>query len=849
VTQSEQGWDGGFERHRPREGFSTLAFVLLVDVVVWSAGAIAWTWTVLAWAWRATSSGLGFVLLRVAGLLSGVRRAALATGRAGHRGASLVLPRSRLIVLAAWSALWSALTRSRAALRHQLDESAHSRPRQPLALDAHGRRRRASVWAHSGSRPSALNRPRPRARAVNFARVRARARFRATPVLASLPLLALVLAGTFLVGAQASDNYVAQLPDVHALTNNPLPENSLIYTADGSLLADIHDPDGAQHYDESLSRMGKWVPEATVAVEDERFWKGLAVSPAAVARAAYLDWRNGDLRQGGSTITQQLVKLRLTGGSRTYDRKVKEAVLAFQVEGTYTKKQILQMYLNAAPYGNGAQGALAAARSYFGKETRDLDLAEASMLAGIPQSPVYNSPLTNWDGAKARQAQVLQAMLRNGLISRRQADEARAEDLKPLLKQPSPSIHGAPAFARWVIGQLVDRYGRAAAYGGGLKVWTTINPTLQGLAEQAVVNNVNANRSKNMSQGAMVALDPRTGGVVAMVGSADPSRDGGQYNLAVWPPRNPGSSFKIFTYTAAIASQKFTMATHVRDAPLTVATPGSEAWQPKNYDLRYHGTCQVQQCMGNSLNVPAVQVEISTGVDQVVQTARRMGAPPYMPGAQGGYSADVPVGSFGPSLTLGGYPETPLQMATGAATLASGGVYHPPFGIAQVRDREGKVVLAENAQALQAQAQQVLDPRVAYIMQAIMSDDSNRAMIFGSGSALTLPGRHVGAKTGTTEDFKDAWTLGYTPSLASAFWFGNPNSAPMAAGWDAIFAAAPGWHNFMQSALDATHTPDQWYGVPPGLQGGSADGKPVWLMPGTSATQGPPPLPPGASLH
>jgi membrane peptidoglycan carboxypeptidase len=564
-----------------------------------------------------------------------------------------------------------------------------------------------------------------------------------------------------------------------------------------------------------------------------------------VARAAYLDWRNRDLRQGGSTITQQLVKLRLTGASRTYDRKIKEAILAFEVDGAYSKRQILQMYLNAAPYGNDAQGSLAAARNYFGRETRDLDLAEASMLAGIPQSPVYNDPLTDWKGARARQSQVLEAMVRNRIITRQQADQALAENLRPLLSVPGPSIRGATAFTRWVIAQLVAQFGQAATYGGGLRVSTTVNPVLQVLAERAVVDDVNANRSKNMSQGAMVALDPKSGGVVAMVGSADSGRNGGQYNMAVWPPRNPGSSFKIFTYSAAIASQKFTMATHVRDAPLTVVTP-SETWQPLNYDRRYHGTCQVQQCMGNSLNVPAVEVEISTGTDQVAETARKMGAPPYVPRKDGGYTANAPAASFGPSLTLGGYPETPLQMATGAATLASGGVYHPAYGIARVLDRDGRVAFADN---WQAQAQQVLDPRVAYIMQTIMSDDSNRAMIFGAGSALTLPGRHVGAKTGTTDNFKDAWTLGYTPSLASAFWFGNPDSTPMATGWDAIFAAAPGWHNFMQSALDATHTPDQWYGAPPGLQGGSADGKQIWLMPGTSASQPAPPLPANASLR
>src|SRR5207302_10616141 len=301
--------------------------------------------------------------------------------------------------------------------------------------------------------------------------------------------------------------------------------------------------------------------------------------------------------------------------------------------------------------------------NYFGKETGALDLAEASMLAGIPQSPLYNSPVMDWDGAKARQSQVLDAMVRNSLITRRQAAQALAEDLKPLLKQPSPPIRGAPAFVTWVTAQLVAQFGRAAAYGGGLHVATTVNPALQGIAEQAVVNDVNANRSKNMSQGAMVALDPRSGAVLAMVGSADPVHNGGQYNLAVWPPREPGSSFKIFTYTAAIASQKFTMATLVGDAPLTISIPGAPVWQPKNYDQRYHGTCQVQQCMGNSLNDPAVQVEISTGVDQVVQMARRMGAPPYVPDPDGSYSAAAPAESYGPSLTLGGYPETPLQMA------------------------------------------------------------------------------------------------------------------------------------------------------------------------------------------
>jgi membrane peptidoglycan carboxypeptidase len=825
--------------------------MLLVAAVVWTARAIAWIRMALTQARPKAGVSAARVLVAVQELGSRLRAAWtsmrprlpvwLASLRrrsrvAAHRGAMASATAGRGSVIAA------RVTMARAeaitvgvgvVVHHQLEEGAAARPSQPVARDSEGRRLRASLWAQS--------RFPAKAAAVANSRLH-----RLVAIVASVATVTAVLAGAFVAGTGVSVDYTAQLPDVHELTTNPLPEDSQIFAADGSQLADIHDPSGAQHYDQALGTMGKWLPAATVAIEDAKFWQEPAISPAGVIRAAYLDWRNRNTRQGGSTITQQLVKLRLTGGSRTYDRKIKEGVLAFEVEGTYSKKQVLEMYLNAAPYGNNAQGSLAAARNYFGKETNDLDLAEAAMLAGIPQSPVYNSPLTNWNGAKVRQSEVLQAMVRNQVITSQQAEQAEAENLKPLLRQPSPSIRAAPAFTGWVIQKMVAQFGHQAAYTGGLKVTTTVSPLLQALAEQAVVNNVNGNLSKGMSQGAMVAIDPRTGAVQAMVGSADPNRPGGQYNLAVWPPRNPGSSFKIFTYTAAIASQKFTMSTHIRDAPLTVAAAGSGAWQPKNYDGKYHGTCQVQQCMGNSLNVPAVEVELSTGVDQVVQMARKMGAPPYMPQADGTYSAAAPATSYGPSLTLGGYPETPLQMASGAATLASGGVYHPAYGIAQVADRHGAVVFTQN---VQGQAQQVVDPRVAYIMQSIMSDDSNRQMIFGKGSALTLPGRHVGAKTGTTEDFKDAWTLGYTPTLASAFWFGNPNSTPMATGWDAIFAAAPGWHNFMQAALDSTHTPDLWYNPPPGLGTGSADGKQVWLMPGTSANQPTPPLPPNASLH
>src|SRR5438093_6145683 len=250
---------------------------------------------------------------------------------------------------------------------------------------------------------------------------------------------------------------------------------------------------------------------------------------------------------------------------------------------------------------------------------------------------------------------------------------------------------------------------------------------------------------------------------------------------------------KLDNYTAAIASGRYTIVTPIQDSPIKVPD-GSKYWEPKNYDGRYHGTCQLQQCMGSSLNVPAVKVELGTGVANVVNRARLMGAPPfYADGRQ-----DTPPDWFGPSLTLGGYGETVVQMATGAAVLGAQGVLHPPYAIQQITGSDGSSVFKANPQAA---AKQVLDPKVAFIMEQIMSNDSNRAMIFGRGTPLTLPGRHVGAKTGTTDNFTDGWTLGYTPDLAAAVWMGNPDFSAMVRGSDGVFVAAPAWHNFMQGAL------------------------------------------------
>ncbi|HLH70920.1 MAG TPA: transglycosylase domain-containing protein [Candidatus Dormibacteraeota bacterium] len=716
------------------------------------------------------------------------------------------------------------------AIRRELEAGRAVRATPRELRDGRGRRLRASAYLFG---PEAKSR---RGSALGAAGG-------VIPAAAKVALVALVAGATFLGSSGIYINYAAELPDARQITNDPLPEDTLIYAADGSLLADLHDPDQPHRYYQPLSQMGRWLPEATVAIEDANFWNEPGIDPIGILRAAVVDWRQQSPVQGGSTITQQLVKARLTGNQVSIQRKINEVILALQVERTYTKRQILEQYLNTIDYGNGARGALAAARIFFHKDTKDLDLAQASMLAGLPQGPSINDPFTHWAQAKRRQEQVLEAMVRVHDITQEEADEAYAEDISPPdhMFRPGPDVLGAPYFVGWVISLLEDQYGERTTFGGGLRVHTTVDLGLQSLAEDAIKQNVAEKRSWNVHQGAMVAIDPSTGAVLAMVGAADPNGDGGQFNMAVYPPRNPGSSMKVYTYTAAIASKRFTMVSPIADTPLTVAMPGFAPWSPKNYDLRYHGICQLQACMGNSLNVPAVKVEVTVGVDKVVEMARAMGAPPYINHGQGNYTNDDPLSSYGPALTLGAYGETPLQMATGVATLADMGVEHQPFGIQQVQSSDGTVIYrADPAKT----AKQVLDPRVAFIMAQIMSDDANRVMVFGPHSALTLPDRRVAAKTGTTDDFKDAWTVGFTPRLASAFWFGNPDNQPMRWGEDAIYVAAPAWQSFMETALKQLGEPSSdWFTEPPGLLHAVVGGRPVWLLPGTSAAQATPPLP------
>src|SRR5690348_11637884 len=312
--------------------------------------------------------------------------------------------------------------------------------------------------------------------------------------------------------------------------------------------------------------MGTLLPQAVISIEDRNFYSEPGIDPQGIVRASMVDYQSRSAVEGASTITQQLVKLRLVGSKASIDRKLREALLAFEIERRYTKDQILEGYLNSVFFANTAWGTAAASKIYFHKQTNELDLAQASMLAGIIRGPTIYNPLVNWASAKNRQKQVLDAMIRDNKITADDAAQAFAQDIAPPTHMFMPAnTVTAPAFVGYVVSQLVARFGKEMTYPGGLRVVSTLNPTLQNIGQSVVSGVIASLASRRVTQGALVALDPTSGAILVMVGSADPNAYGGQYNLAVWPPRNPGSSMKIYTYTAAIASGKFTMTTPVQD--------------------------------------------------------------------------------------------------------------------------------------------------------------------------------------------------------------------------------------------------------------------------------------------
>jgi membrane peptidoglycan carboxypeptidase len=621
-----------------------------------------------------------------------------------------------------------------------------------------------------------------------------------------LALLLVVLPGVLFVWAG--------LPSTANLSTARLPLSTRIYDRTGTiLLAEIHQGSELRHI-VPLRQVAPAMQKATVAVEDRTFYQHGGLNLLRTGQAGLDDLLHLRFNQGGSTITQQLVKNIYLSGDRSILRKLDEAILAVEIEHQYSKAQILEAYLNRVYYGNRSYGVEAAAQTYFGKPASQLSLGEAAFLAGLPQAPTELDPFSNLSGAKARQRVVLDAMVRAHDITPAQARTASAQALT--LQKPSTSDDvKAPGFVHWVAAQLEKTYGEELLKNGGLTVITSLDWNLEAMAERQVREKVMALQGQHVTDGALVALDPATGAVLAMVGSAGSDVPGGQYNMAIIP-RQPGSSFKIFTYTAAIESQKFTMASWVLDQPIKVRLGDGSTYTPHNYDGTYHGWQPIPYALGNSFNIPAVKVELGTGIDDVVDVAQRMGVE----------TLTQPATSYQPSLTLGGYEVPLIDMAAGASTLAAQGTYRHPQGILSIV-AQGQTLYRFDPRLNHRAA---LSPQVSFIMADMLSNDRNRRLAFGSNSDLVIPGHHVAAKTGTTNDFRDNLTVGFTPNLAVAVWVGNADHSPMLH-VSGIVGAAPIFHGFMTQALSGQ--PDSWFAVPDGLQAVNMNGYTAYLLPGT----------------
>ena len=577
----------------------------------------------------------------------------------------------------------------------------------------------------------------------------------------------------------------ADLPSPEALrTQSATFVSTRIYDRDGHLLHEIFDPQGGRRILVPYDQISPHLINATVATEDERFWQHPGVDPVAVLRAVYYNLQEREVVSGFSSIPQQLARLVLLSPEERREqslrRKIREVVLASEISRRYTKRDILEIYLNEINYGNLAYGIAAAAETYFGKPASDLTLAEAALLAGLPQAPAYWDPYTDLERARRRQSVVLDLMVQAGYISPEEAEAARNE---PLNLQPLRFDMQAPHFVVWVQQLLEQKYGADVLYRSGLQVYTTLDSEMQALAQQEAQAHLATLQDRHATNAALVAIRPGSGEVLALLGSADfyDAEISGQVNVAL-RPRQPGSAIKPVTYLTAF-EKGWTPATLIWDVRTEFKDALGRPYVPHNYDGKVHGPVLVRQALAQSLNIPAVKALDFVGLPAMLNMAHRLGI------------ASLNRPDYGLSLTLGGGDVTLLELTAAYATFANGGRYVPPVAILRIEDYAGRVI--EEYQP--PPGEQVISPQHAYLITDILADNAARAPVFGRNNVLKLS-RPAAAKTGTTDDWHDAWTVGYTPDLAVGVWVGNSDNSPMK-NVPGSRGAGPIWHNFMERAL------------------------------------------------
>lgn len=611
-----------------------------------------------------------------------------------------------------------------------------------------------------------------------------------------------------IAGVWSAYSLIKYLPNPERITERDVVESTKIYDRTGKvLLYEIHGEEKRTVV--SFGRIPDVVKKNTLAAEDINFYRHHGLDFKGVLRALIKNIVRGEFNQGGSTITQQLIKNSILTGEKTFSRKFKEVLLALIIEHKYSKDEILGLYLNQIPYGSNAYGIAAASETFFGKQVEELSLDEAATLAALPKAPSYYSPYgSHKEELIKRRNWILQRAADAGFFEKKYTKDAIA--LKPNFSLPRQLIR-APHFVEYVRGYLNDKYGEGFVEKNGLKVLTTLDWKLQEEAEKAIQEGAKRNEKLVEAYNAsLVAIDPKSGEILSMVGSRDyfgnPAPKGCEpgknckfdpYVNIVTSKRQPGSAFKPFVYATAF-KKGYTPKTVLFDVPTEfnpLCTPEGlpgplikdekDCYHPKNYDDTFRGPVTLHQALAQSLNLPSVKLLYLAGIQDSIQTAKDFGI-----------TTLTNPENYGLSLVLGGAETTLLEMTSAFGALAQDGILHPKNSILRIENSKG-VILEEKKEA----SLPVIGNDIARTLNSILSDNEARVPVFNPRSSLYFPDRTVAAKTGTTQDFRDAWVIGYTPSLVAGVWVGNNDNTPMNKSALSIMVAGPIWHNFMEFAM------------------------------------------------
>lgn len=617
-------------------------------------------------------------------------------------------------------------------------------------------------------------------------------------------LVLLALTGALVIGMGILFwRLLSELPSPRSLTSREnFAVSTQLFDRNGALLYEIFAD--ANRVPVTLASLPPAVINATIAIEDKNFYRHFGFDIGGIVRAAISNFRGGRL-EGGSTITQQLVKNALLTNERTYTRKLKELVLSVLTEIIYTKEEILSMYLNYIAYGGTAVGIEAAAKQYFGKSAAELTLAEASLLAGLPQAPSRYSPFqSDASAAKNRQSEVLRRMTEDGYITATEAEMARSEPLEFALSKTDIL---APHFVFYVRDKLVERYGEDTVQRGGLRVTTTLDLGLQQTAQASLSAELETLERYRVGNGAALVLKPNTGEILSMVGSRDyfDTEYDGKVNVTL-AERQPGSSIKPIMYATAFQDKILNPGTVLMDVPTCFDIPGQKPYCPKNYDGTFRGAVPVRLALGNSLNIPAVKALKAIGLERFIEQANAMGITSWTDPSR-----------YGLSLTLGGGEVRMIDLAQAFTVLANQGVKVPLISVLKIEDYQGNLLYDVNLhqrlkdleyltafddEQNRGELSRVMDRAPAYLAAHIMQDNQARTWAFGSRSELVIPDQVVSVKTGTTNNVKDNWTVGFTPEFLVMTWVGNNDGTPMnQALVSGVTGAAPIWNDIMTYVL------------------------------------------------